>query len=399
MSELPLAIIKSGREKSLIRRHPWIYSGAIKQIMGDPAPGATIVVMDKNNVRFGSGAYSPSSQIAIRMWSFQPSENIDKIFFRTGIEKAVRAREIMADASGSHMQRMVFAESDNLPGLIVDRYEDYLVVQLLTAGSAAHGQLITNILQELFPEYNIFERSDDEVRKKEGLPLSKGVLAGKMPPDLLPVKEGEASYWIDMQHGHKTGFYLDQSDNRRQIKKFVAGQEVLNCFSYTGGFTVSALLAGAKKVTNIESSAPLLEILNQNLTLNRIDAERNENICGDVFQVLRQFRDTGSRKFDVIILDPPRFADSRRQISKAARGYKDINWLACRLIKPGGILITFSCSGAIRMDLFQKILADAARDADRPAQIIQHLAQAADHPVALHFPESGYLKGLICRIG
>ena len=397
MSDLPVAIIKSGREKSLLRRHPWIFSGAIQKITGAAAAGATIAVVNKEQQRLGLGAYSPHSQITIRMWCFEPSENVNEAFFRSAIARALQARSALKISDRTNLQRLVFAEADNLPGLIVDRYADYLVAQFLTTGAEYHKQRIVKILQEYFPAYNIYERSDDAVRQKEGLALCSGVLAGNSPPDLVQVQEGDILFWVDLQHGHKTGFYIDQSNSRQQIKQYAAGREILNCFSYTGGFTLAALQAGAQKVINIESSASILEVLNKNLELNRIAADRNENITGDVFQVLRQFRDS-SRKFDIIILDPPRFADSRRQINKAARGYKDINWLACRLIRPGGLLITFSCSAAIQPDLFQKIVADAALDAGRSAQIMQNLTQAADHPIALHFPESAYLKGLVCRI-
>jgi 23S rRNA (cytosine1962-C5)-methyltransferase len=397
MSELPVATIRSGREKSVLRRHPWIFSGAIQKITGAAAAGATIAVVNNKQQRLGLGAYSPHSQISIRMWCFDPSENVDELFFRSMITRAVQARTALKNSVGINMQRLIFAEADNLPGLIVDRYADYLVAQFLTAGAEYQKQQIVKILQDCFPDYNIYERSDDAVRRKEDLPLCSGVLAGKPPPVLLQVQEADSLFWVDLQHGHKTGFYIDQSNNRQQLKKYTAGREILNCFSYTGGFTIAALKAGAQKVINIESSATILEVLNKNLELNRIEAGRNENITGDVFQVLRQFRDC-NRQFDVIILDPPRFADSRGQITKAARGYKDINWLACRLIKPGGILMTFSCSAAIQPDLFQKILAGAALDAGRSAQIMQHLTQSADHPIALHFPESAYLKGLVCRI-
>ncbi len=397
MSDLPVAIIKSGREKSLVRRHPWIFLGAIQKITGAAVAGATIAVVNKDQQGIGLGAYSPHSQITIRMWCFDPSENINDAFFRSTINRAIQARNIIENSAGTNMQRLIYAEADNLPGLIVDRYANYLVVQFLTVGVEYHKQQIVKILQECFPAYNIYERSDEAARKKEGLQLSTGVLAGKIPPDLLLVQESGSSFWVDLQHGHKTGFYIDQSYNRQQIKKYVAGREILNCFSYTGGFTIAALQGGAQNVINVESSATILEVLNKNIKLNQIDSNRNENITGDVFQVLRQFRND-SRQFDMVILDPPRFADSRRQINKAARGYKDINWLACRLIRPGGILVTFSCSGAIKPDLFQKILADAAQDAGRSAQIMQSLTQSADHPIALHFPESAYLKGLVCRI-
>jgi len=398
MTEQTVVILKRGREKSLLRHHPWIFSGAIQQIKGTVHPGTTVAVMDMEHRHYGWGAYSPSSQIAIRMWSFDPQNNIDDNYFRSMIRRARDKRTPAPDEKGvSNMQRLIFSESDNLPGLIVDRYADYLVVQFLSTGADYHKDQIVAVLHDLYPDFNIYERSDEEVRNKEGLSLNAGVLIGKPPPLLLPVTEGDCQFWVDIQHGHKTGFYIDQSTNRQKIRKYVRGKEVLNCFSYTGGFAVAALKAEAQRVINIESSAVLLDILQKNLELNRLDISRSENITGDVFQVLRQFRDS-ERQFDVIILDPPRFADSRRHIPKAARGYKDINWLACRLIKPGGILITFSCSGAIKTDLFQKIVADAAQDAQRSVQMIQCLTQAVDHPVVLHFPESAYLKGLICRV-
>jgi len=397
MSSLSVAILKPKREKSLLRRHPWIFSGAIDRIEGTPGPGATLAVMDNKGNAYGSGAYSPHSQILIRMWTFDPHIEINADYFYRTIQRAVELRSAFINSPETNASRIVFSESDGLPGLMVDCYSNFLVTQFLTAGAELFKNQIVSALSKLYPHYYIYERSDEEVRRKEGLPLTMGALIGPEPPDLLQIKEHTCRFWVDLKTGHKTGFYLDQRENRLFIKRYAEGKEVLNCFSYTGGFTIPVLQAGAKKVINIDSSENALNILNKNLQLNNLDPNLVENMNGDVFKILRQFRNT-NRQFDVIILDPPRFADSRQQIPKAARGYKDINWLALRLIKPGGVLITFSCSGSLQPDLFQKILADAAQDAGRFVQIVQRLTQAADHPIALNFPEAAYLKGLVCRV-
>jgi len=241
MTEQPVAIIKKGREKSLRQKHPWVFSGAVKSITGQAGAGATVIVADSGKNVIGMGAYSPHSQIAIRMWCFGRHDNIDESFFRSTIGQAIRARAKLTEAESSNMQRLVFAEADNLPGLIVDRYAGYLVAQFLTAGTEYHKKQIVKILQEYYPEHNIYERSDDNSRQKEGLPLCSGVLTGQAPPDLLQVQEDANRFWVDLRQGHKTGFYIDQSENRRQVKKYAEGRDVLNCFCYTGGFTVSAL--------------------------------------------------------------------------------------------------------------------------------------------------------------
>lgn len=292
--------------------------------------------------------------------------------------------------------RLVNAESDGLPGLVVDCYRDWLVCQFLTAGIEAWKTEITSALRELWPERNIFERSDVDIRKKEGLPLRKGVLHGPEPSQYIEISENGLKFYVDIRSGHKTGFYLDQRENRQLLAGMVSnGDEVLNCFSYTGGFAIAALRAGAQKAVNIDSSASALELTAANCKLNNMDPGQLENIEGDVFKILRTFRDA-RRRFDLIVLDPPKFADSKSHLNRAIRGYKDINLLAFKLLKPGGRLATFSCSGLLEPGLFQKIVAGAALDAGRDLRIISQLSQAPDHPIALNFPESAYLKGLIC---
>ncbi len=409
--------LKPGREKSILRHHPWIFSGAIKKIDGSPGLGETVEVRATDGSPLAWGAYSPQSQIAVRLWTLDPEQPITPTFFRARLDRALAARRALGfDLSPnipsaspvtphasrftphSSAYRLVNAESDFLPGLIVDRYGDYLVCQFLSAGAEHWKPEIIKLLNELVPNAGIYERSDVDVRQKEGLSPVAGVLSGSPPPDLIEIQEGECRFAVDVQHGHKTGFYLDQRDNRSLLAAYSRDREVLNCFAYTGAFGVWALKGGAVKVTNIESSAGLLELAQRNLELNQLDSTKVEHVTGDVFQVLRQYRDS-RRQFDLIILDPPKFAESRSQVERATRGYKDINLLAFKLLRPGGILFTFSCSGLIPPDLFQKIVADAALDAGREAQIIRRLTQAADHPVALNFPEGEYLKGLVCWLG
>ncbi|MGQ0603945.1 MAG: class I SAM-dependent rRNA methyltransferase, partial [Anaerolineales bacterium] len=345
------------------------------------------------------GAYSPHSQITLRVWTFNPDEMIDASFFRHRLERAITARSTFPSLHSTAI-RLINAESDGLPGLIADGYADFVVCQFLSAGAEKWKAEIVAALRELVPCMpcrGIYERSDVDVRGKEGLPPVTGVLAGERPPAQVEIEEHGCRFLVDVLHGHKTGFYLDQRDNRAALLPYVAGREVLNCFAYTGGFGVAALKGEAVHVTNIDSSAPALEIARRNFELNAADASQFTLHVGDVFTVLRQYRDS-RRQFDVIVLDPPKFAETKAQVERAARGYKDINLLAFKLLRPGGVLFTFSCSGGLEPALFQKIVADAALDAGREAQIIKRLSQSADHPVALNFPEGEYLKGLACRV-
>ena len=390
-------LIKKDREKSLLRHHPWLFSGAIERIEGEPQLGETVELRAHDGRFLGFGAWSPKSQIAVRIWSFNPEAEINADFFRRKLSLAVKRRESLFEPNKTDAVRLVNAESDGLPGLIVDCYNGYLVVQFLSAGAEFWRETIISALTEICPVTGIYERSDVEVREKEGLELRRGLLQGNEPPELIEICENSRRFLVNIRNGHKTGFYLDQRDNRQKITEFSARREVLNCFAYTGGFALAALSAGAAKVTNIEASAEALELLNRNVALNGFDPAKVENLTDDVFQVLRKFRDQG-RSFDLIILDPPKFAESKSQIERASRGYKDINLLAFKLLRPGGILFTFSCSGQISPELFQKIVADSALDAGKSAQILAWLNQSADHPTALNFPEGHYLKGLVCVV-
>ncbi len=389
--------LKPGRERSLLRRHPWVFANAIEPPRHTPGHGETVDILTASGEWLARGAYSPGSQIALRVWTFDPAEHIGTEFFRARLNRAREARPAPADPATS-AQRLVNAESDGLPGVIVDRYADHLVCQFSAAGAERHKDEIVAALTALVPARGIYERSDLEVRAKEGLTPRVGVLRGEAPPERLCIAEPGGRFLVDPYRGHKTGFYLDQARNRSRLRAYCSGTEVLDTFAYTGACGISALTAGATRVSAVESSNDALALLRENLAANAIDPARFDPIAGDAFEVLRQLRDTG-RRFDLIVLDPPKFAGARAQIPRAARGYKDINLLAFKLLRPGGTLFTFSCSGLLAPALFQKIVADAALDAGREAQILEYLTQAPDHPVALSFPEGGYLKGLVCRVG
>ncbi|MBN1868933.1 class I SAM-dependent methyltransferase [Candidatus Sumerlaeota bacterium] len=389
--------LKPGRDKSLLRRHPWVFSNAVARAEGDPRAGDTVDLVNADGRRLGRGAWSPLSQIAVRAWTFDPDEKVDEGFFRERLDRAfeLRRAEGLWDPTGAC--RLVNAESDGLPGVVVDRYAGFVVCQFLSTGAEAWKETIARAIAETIECEGIYERSDAEVRKKEGLEKTVGVLRGVEPPDLVEIREGAYRFLADVREGHKTGFYLDQRDNRLALGDYAAGAETLNCFSYTGAFGVVALASGAARVTNVDSSGPALAVARRHTEINGLDPERIENVEADVFDLLRTYRDS-RREFDLIVLDPPKFAESRAQIDRAARGYKDINLLAFKLLRPGGTLFTFSCSGQVSPDLFQKIVAGAALDAGRDARIVRRLAQSGDHPVATSFPEGLYLKGLVCKV-
>jgi 23S rRNA (cytosine1962-C5)-methyltransferase len=397
-----IVYLKPGREKSLLRRHPWIFSGAIAKTEVIKEIGETVEIRDSRGHFLGWGAYSPESQIRVRVWSWSLEETVGPELFYSRLKKAVEYRRNMYDSKGSSKNlpsavRLVYAESDELPGLIVDQYDNTLVVQFLSAGADRHRETFVDLLFTLTQAEYVYERSDADVRKLEGLAARAGVLRGS-PPEQLSITENNMQFIVDLAAGHKTGFYLDQRENRQRVRNLVGGKEVLDCFAYTGGFTVNALAGGATSVTAIDTSQDALELARKNIKLNSLPDENVEWIQANVFQQLRKFRDQ-ARKFDLIILDPPKFAPTSSQVKKAARGYKDINLLALKLLRPGGFLVTFSCSGGVSADLFQKIVAGAALDAGVSAHIVRHLEQSPDHPVALNFPESAYLKGLILRVG
>jgi 23S rRNA (cytosine1962-C5)-methyltransferase len=394
---MPTLTLKPGREKSLLRRHPWIFSGAIARQDGNPASGETVDLLAADGQFLARAAYSPSSQIRARVWTFDPSEQVGADFFRRRLQRAILTR-IGVDLMATSMDacRLIYAESDGIPGLIVDRYADMLVLQSLTAGTEYWKDTIADLLLEVTDLKIIYERSDADVRELEGLPIRTGPLRGTIHHSLFTINEHNLLFKVNIALGNKTGFYLDQRLNRQRLRGLAEGREVLDCFCYTGGFTVNALAGGAKTVLSVDASADALALCRENVELNALPGERHTTLEGDAFQLLRKFRDE-ARSFDLIILDPPKFAPTAAQAEKAARGYKDINLLAFKLLRPGGILVTFSCSGGIDAGLFQKIIASAALDAGVEAQIVERLSQAPDHPVALNFPEGEYLKGLICR--
>lgn len=392
---MPALTLKPGREKSLLRRHPWIFSGAIERVDEGIASGATVDILSAGGEFLARGFYSPHSQIRARIWTFD-DEPVGEGFFRDRLRRALEARQAWNLRSQTDAIRLVHAESDGIPGLVVDQYGEMLVMQCLTAGVDAWRETLADLLLQETGLRHVFERSDADVRELEGLPVQVGMLRGTQTDLLFPITEYGLQFKVDLVSGHKTGFYLDQRTNRQQVRARSPGKEVLDCFCYTGGFSVNALSGGAASVVSVDVSAEALGLARENILLNGLPEERYRAVEGDVFQVLRRLRDE-RRSFDMIVLDPPKFAPTSAQVEKASRGYKDINLLAFKLLRRGGLLFTFSCSGGVDAGLFQKIVASAALDAGVQAQIIQHLEQAPDHPVALNFPEGTYLKGLVCR--
>ncbi len=389
--------LKAGRERSLLRRHPWVFSGAVARVEGAPQSGETVDVCGADGAFLARGAWSPQSQIRVRAWSFDPARPVDGAFVGERIACAAAARpDLLATRDGAG--RVVNAESDGLPGVVVDRYGAWCVVQLLSAGAECWRDAIADSLLGLEGCEGVYERSDTDARAKEGLEQRCGVLRGREPVALIDIVEDGCRYRVDVRSGHKTGFYLDQRDNRRRAGAWVQDRELLNCFCYTGAFGIAALSSGAGRVVNLDSSAPALAQAEAHASLNGIGSGRTEHVCGDAFTVLRSWRAAG-RRFGAIVLDPPKFVDSQAKLAAGCRGYKDINMLAFQLLEPGGVLVSFSCSGLVGTELFQKVVADAALDAGREAVVVERLSQAADHPVALPFPEGLYLKGLVCRVG
>ncbi|MGP6486238.1 23S rRNA (cytosine(1962)-C(5))-methyltransferase RlmI [Duffyella gerundensis] len=390
-------ILAKGREKSLLRRHPWVFSGALARMEGKAQLGETIDICDNQGKWLAKGAWSPESQIRARVWSWQADESIDIDFFVKRLQAAQQLRDWLAERDDLDSYRLIAGESDGLPGVTIDRFGTFLVMQLLSAGAEYQRAAIITALQKCYPDCAIYDRSDVSVRKKEGLELVQGPVTGEIPPPLLPITEHGMKLLVDIQTGHKTGYYLDQRDSRLATRRYAQNKRVLNCFSYTGGFAVSALLGGCTEVLSVDTSQAALDIARENVELNGLDLTKAQFVRDDVFKLLRRYRDEGE-KFDLIVMDPPKFVENKNQLNGACRGYKDINMLAMQLLNPGGILLTFSCSGLMATDLFQKIIADAALDAQRDVQFIEQFRQAADHPVIASYPEGMYLKGFSCRV-
>ena len=410
---IPSLTLKPGKEKSLKRRHPWVYSQGIAAIKGmpdkgEPASGQTVKVLAADGTFLAWAAYSPHSQIRARVWSFEAEAKIDAAWLHTQLHAAIQRRAHLRSRSSA--LRLVFGEADGLPGLVVDQYGDWLSIQLLAAGVDAWRQEIVQALVAITGCTNVYERSDAAVRQREGLPSIKGALRTNLhgnglgnldaTPTAVAVQEDGVLYQVDIVNGHKTGFYVDQRDNRKLVADLVQRigpqASVLNCFCYTGGFSLAALKAGAQEVVSVDSSADALTIAATQATLNGIPAAHADWRCADVFEQLKQLQAEG-KQFDMVILDPPKFAPSSHHVEKAARAYKEINLKGLRLVKPGGYLLTFSCSGAIDVDLFQKIIAGAVVDSHTDAQLLQRLAAGEDHPMRMTHPEGEYLKGLLLQ--
>lgn len=384
-------VLKRGKDRPLLNHHPWVFSGAIARVE-DAQDGDTVEVYSAGGDWLARAAYNSRSQIAARVWTFDRDEAVNAEFFRRRIERAAELRDSIGVSAA---YRLVNAESDGLPGLVVDRYGEFLVMQFLTLGADVHKATIVETLDRRYAPCGVYERSDVDVRKKEGLVETTGVLRGDEPPERVEIEENGLRFLVDVRRGHKTGFYLDQRENRRRAAPWLRG-EVLNLFCYTGAFGVYAATANGARTANLDASAPALDLARENFVLNGVGADAEYGV-GNAFEKLREFRSQG-RQFDAVILDPPKFVLSQSNMERALRAYKDLNLVAFQLLRRNGILVTFSCSGLVGPELFQKVVFGALVDARRDGQIIEKLSQAPDHPIALTFPEAEYLKGLIVRV-
>jgi 23S rRNA (cytosine1962-C5)-methyltransferase len=389
-------ILKKGKEKAAILRHPWIFSGALDKIKGKPANGEIVAVWSASQEFLAYGYFNDQSRVALRLMEWDQSVTIDEAWYTQKLEKAIASRALLLN-DNTNTCRLVFSEADLLPGLIIDKYADFLSVQILSAGIETAKETIINILRSLLNPKGIFDKSDAGARKHENLEPTQGLLWGEEPPEFIEVKENGVVYHINIADGQKSGFYCDQRDNREILAAYTKGKSVLDCFCYSGGFTLNSLKAGASHVTSVDSSALAIETLRHNLALNGFSEDKQTSVQSDVNKQLRVFKEE-NQKFDVVVLDPPKYAPSRSALDRAARAYKDLNRLGMLLLEPGGILATYSCSGAVDMETFKQIIAWAALDAGREVQILKQFHQPEDHPIRMSFPEGEYLKGLLLRV-
>ena len=389
--------LKKGREKSLRHRHPWVFSGAIDAVEGEVAPGSVVAVTDGAGGFLAHGYYNAESRIRVRVLSWDQADTIDAAWWRERVHAAIAARAPLEDAPDTNAYRLVHAEADRLPGLVVDRYDDVVVVQLLTAGVEAAREVILDALEERLRPAAIFDRSDASSRLREGLAATSGVVRGAEDRTATDILENGHTFTVRFGSGQKTGFYLDQRVNRHRVAQYARGRSVLDVFSYSGAFSVYALKNGAERVALVDSSEAALVAAEHHFEQNAISPEKGELVQADAFELLRGWSAEG-RQFDMVVLDPPKFASGRHQVEKALRAYKDANMLAMKLLSRGGILATFSCSGAVSAADFTLAVSWAGIDAGRDVQVLERLSQAEDHPVLASFPESEYLKGMVCRI-
>jgi len=390
-------ILKKGKEKAVLQRHPWVFSGAIEKVKGSPNNGDIVKLINAKGDFMAYGFFNDQSRVALRLLEWDENVVVDDVWFREKVGVAVKSRaDILADGT-TNTCRLIFSESDYLPGLIVDKYNNHLAVQILTSGIEKVMPVIIDELNNLLKPESIFDKSDASSREHEGLQTTNVALTLNSPPENVEVKENGIVYNINIAEGQKSGFYCDQRDNRKIVASYAKGKKILDCFSYTGGFTLNSLHNGASSVTSVDSSALAIETLRENIKLNNLDATKHIAIQSDVNKQLRAFREQ-EEKFDIIVLDPPKYAPSRSALDRASRAYKDLNRLAMLLLNDGGLLATYSCSGAMNMETFKQVLAWAALDAGKQVQFIYQFCQPEDHPVRASFPEGEYLKGLLCRV-
>ncbi|HEY2580478.1 MAG TPA: class I SAM-dependent rRNA methyltransferase [Mucilaginibacter sp.] len=390
-------ILKKGKEKAVLHHHPWVFSGAVEQVKGKPENGEIVRLVDAKGQFMAYGFYNDQSRVALRLLEWGEKDEVDEQWFRIKVAEAVESRASLLADGTTDTCRLIFSESDYLPGLIVDKYASYLAVQVLTSGMEKMMPVIIDELEHLLKPDGIFDKSDASSRSHEGMETKNIVLSGKHPAESVEVKENGILYHINIAEGQKSGFYCDQRDNRRIVASYAKNKKILDCFCYTGGFTLNSLQNGASSVTSVDSSALAIETLRENISLNNFDNGNVRTITSDVNKQLRKFKEDGDT-FDIIILDPPKYAPSRSALDKASRAYKDLNRLAMLLINNGGLLATFSCSGAMDMETFKQVLAWAALDAGKQVQFIHQFCQPEDHPIRASFPEGEYLKGLLCRV-
>jgi len=391
------ARLKKGKEKAVKQLHPWVFSGAIESIKGKPVNGEIITVTDANGTFLAKGFYNNQSRVAVRLLEWDNEVELNEAWWRNRVANAVKARKSLLNTKDTNVCRIVFSEADYLPGLIVDKYADYLSVQIHSAGIEHVKSVLLDELQKQLNPKGIFDRSDTSARAHEGLESSHGILSGDAPPEYVEVRENGIKYLINISEGQKSGFFCDQRNNREIVAEHSAGKRVLDCFSYSGGFSLNALNSGASAVISIDSSVLAIETLNKNIELNGFDKSKQQSIQSDVNKQLRNLREN-DEKFDIVILDPPKYAPTRSSLDKASRAYKDLNRVGMSLLNSGGLLATFSCSGAVDINHFKQILAWAALDAGKEIQFIYQFCQPEDHPIRASFPEGEYLKGLLCRI-
>ena len=389
-------ILNKGKDKAAWQLHPWIFSGAIARAIGGPQNGDIVSVFNHDDEFIAYGMYNGNSRVAVRLLEWDPQQEINEQWWRNRVARAVNNSKGLLQEDNNTL-RLIFAEADFIPGLIADKYGDYISIQVHAAGTEVVKPIIVDELVKQLAPKGVYERSDLKAREHEGLPDLNGVLYGEVPPTFVDILENGIHYQVNIVEGQKSGFYCDQRENRAITARYAKDKKVLDCFCYSGGFTLNAFREGAASVTSVDSSALAIETLKNNVRKNGFDENKHHAVQSDVNKYLRELGEQGE-KFDLIILDPPKYAPSRSTLDKASRAYKDLNRRGLMLLNSGGLLATYSCSGAMDIDTFKQVIAWAALDAGKEIQFIYQYCQPEDHPVRASFPEGEYLKGLLVRV-